>query len=244
VSLADFHSRVRQQGLDRHAHQWASLVTCSQERLVYRKALELPRNARVLDWGCGNGHFSYFLAQSGFRPEAYALSDTPALLQGTGIAFTKGGDRVALPYADASFDAVFGLGVLEHITEHGGSEKGSLAELVRVLKPGGLLFIFHLPNRWSWIEAAKWCTWRLGLTTTREHVRHFTRSGLLALVSEFPLEVLDDGRYHFLPRATLGRLPGLGNSVLFDGVVNAADDVLARLLAPISQNWYFVLRKT
>lgn len=216
----------------------------SQERLPYRKALELPPSARCLDWGCGNGHFAFFLAAHGFRPYAYALAEAPELLRHQkSTSFTKGEDRTRLPYASATFDAVFGLGVLEHVAEHGGDEAGSLAELARVLKPGGLLFIFHLPNRWSWIEAAKWCTWRLGLTQTREHLRHFTRGEFAAFVAGAPFEILEGGRYHVLPRATLGRLPWLRDSAAFCALVDAVDDLLAWLLAPIAQNWYFVLRK-
>jgi len=159
------------------------------------------------------------------------------------VSFVKGEDRVRLPYREATFDAVFGLGVLEHVAEHGGDEAGSLAELARVLKPGGLLFLFHLPNQWSWIEAAKWCTWRLGLTQTREHLRHFTRASFTSLLGELPLQIVEGGRYHFLPRVTLGRLPGLRDSPAFDRLVNLADDALAALFAPVCQNWYFVLRR-
>ena len=216
----------------------------SQERLPYRKALELPPSASCLDWGCGNGHFSFFLAQHGYRPHAYALSDKPLLLEKSTAAFTKGSDRTALPYASATFDAVFGLGVLEHVAEHGGDEAGSLAEIARVLKPGGLFFVFHLPNQWSWIEAAKWCTWRLGLTQTREHLRHFTRGSFESLIGGMPFDIVDGGRYHLLPRATLGRLPWLRDSAAFCAGVDALDDLLSGLLAPIAQNWYFVLRKT
>jgi hypothetical protein len=133
--------------------------------------------------------------------------------------------------------------VLEHVAEHGGDEAGSLGELARVLKPGGLLSLFHLPNQWSWIEAAKWCTWRLGLTQTREHLRHFTRAGFLALIAATPFEVIESGRYHVLPRATLGRLPWLRDAAVFCAAVDLLDDLLAWPLAPIAQNWYFVLRR-
>jgi len=243
--MAEFYSTVKARGLAAQAHQWSSLVTCSQERLAYAKALErvAPRS-RVLDWGCGNGHFSYFLAEQGYHPDSYALSDVPPLLhREKRVSFTKGENRTSLPYPASTFDAVFALGVIEHVAEHGGSETGSLAELARVLKPGGLLLVFHLPNRWSWIELAKWCTWRLGLTQTREHVRRFTRAGFLQLLSGLPFEAVEAGRYHVLPRATLGLLPGLRNAPMFCAFIDAMDDALGFMLAAISQNWYFVLQK-
>jgi SAM-dependent methyltransferase len=244
MDMAAFYLTVKARGVARHAHQWSSLVACGQERVVYATALgKVPRDARILDWGCGNGHFSYFLAEHGFSPHAFALADMPFLLrEKKEVSFVKGESKTLLPYPDASFDAVFALGVIEHVAEHGGDERGSLAELARVLKPGGLLYVFHLPNLGSWIEAAKWCTWRLGITSTREHVRRFTRASFLSLLQGLPFEVSGGGRYHFLPRATLGRLPGLRDSPVFAAAVNALDDVLALLLAPFAQNRYFVLQ--
>jgi SAM-dependent methyltransferase len=244
MDMAAFYATVQARGLARHAHQWSSLVNCAQERVVYATALKsIAPGARVLDWGCGNGHFSYFLAEQGFELDAFALAPKPLLLnEKAAVRFTQGTDRTVLPYPDASFDAVFALGVIEHVAEHGGNETASLTELARVLKPGGKLFVFHLPNLWSWIEIAKWCTWRLGLTSTREHVRRFTRGDFLKLLKGLPFEVVAGGRYHFLPRATLGRLPGLSERPGFCAAVDRLDDALAWLFAPFTQNRYFVLQ--
>ena len=35
----------------------------------------LPTGAHVLDWGCGNGHFSYALLRSGYRVSAFAMEE-------------------------------------------------------------------------------------------------------------------------------------------------------------------------
>jgi ubiquinone/menaquinone biosynthesis C-methylase UbiE len=66
-----------------------------------------------------------------------------------------GDDGVRLPYADESFDAALSCGVLEHVENPG----GSLDELRRVLKAGGTLYVYKLPNRASWTE---WVARRLG----------------------------------------------------------------------------------
>jgi SAM-dependent methyltransferase len=58
-------------------------------------------------------------------------------------------DPVALPYPDGAFDAVLSCGVLEHVAD----KPASLAELRRVLTPGGALYVFKLPNRRSYLEA-------------------------------------------------------------------------------------------
>src|SRR2546425_313445 len=55
----------------------------------------------------------------------------------------------------AEFAAALNCGVLEHVDD----ERRALAELRRVLRPGALLFTYHLPNRHAWTE---WLGRRLG----------------------------------------------------------------------------------
>src|SRR5439155_25990899 len=57
-------------------------------------------------------------------------------------------DPVALPLPDRHFEAVLSCGVIEHVQY----PDASLRELHRVLQPGGRLFIYKLPNRFSYLE--------------------------------------------------------------------------------------------
>lgn len=235
MDLDSFYFSLRNLGLASHAHQWQSLVYCSQEKIVYEKTLRhVQRGARCLDWGCGNGHFSYFLAHSGFEVDAYTLDDRPALLAFDDIAFTKGSDPIALPYPDDTFDAAFSVGVLEHVHERGGDRARTVAELARVLKPSGLLLAFHLPKAASWLEFSK------GAVGALQHDKRFRRSELKRLFAGF--EIVESGSYHFLPRRVLAATP-LRDSSAFCAAVNGADAALSWLLRPICQNWYFILRK-
>lgn len=239
-TIPEIYADVVASDLKPHAHQWASLVTFSQERLVYRKALELvQRGSKCLDWGCGNGHFSYFLKRHGYQVEAYALDEEPAIVKAQQISYTRGADVVKLPYRDNLFDAAFSVGVLEHVYERGGNEAASLTELARVVKPGGLLLVFHLPNRTSWLE---WARARLGKMV---HERRYSRAEALSLFEGRGLTLIEHGRYHMLPRASFARVPRrVSDSIAWCAAVDASDDALAALLAPLCQNWYFVLRKT
>lgn len=96
---------------------------------------------RVLEAGCGTGHFAGVLAQR------YGWRVFPVDLAWEGLRYGRamGVDRLAqaditlLPFPSASFDAVFSLDVLVHFPE--GSERVALAELVRVLRPGGVLVL-------------------------------------------------------------------------------------------------------
>ncbi len=57
-------------------------------------------------------------------------------------------EPVRLPFEDRSFDGVLSLGVLEHVPD----PAGSLRELHRVLRPGGRIYVYKLPNRYSYLE--------------------------------------------------------------------------------------------
>ena len=59
------------------------------------------------------------------------------------------GEPVALPFPDGHFDTVLSCGVLEHVQQ----PADSLKELRRVMRPGGRLLIYKLPNRLSYLEA-------------------------------------------------------------------------------------------
>ncbi len=99
---------------------------------------------RVLDCGVGTGALSCALARvspAPFRLDAIDIS--PRMLERAGsrlrdcglTATLRQGDVRALPYDDGVFDLVMSAHVLEHLADPG----VALSEMVRVLKPGGLL---------------------------------------------------------------------------------------------------------
>src|ERR1700690_1269733 len=94
-----------------------------------RIARELP--GRVLDWGCGHGQMTSLLRRRGLEVEAFD--------------YLAGSEPKLLPLGDDEFDTVLSCGVLEHVQRPG----DSLDELHRVLRPGGRLLIYKLPNRTS-----------------------------------------------------------------------------------------------
>lgn len=100
------------------------------------------RSGRHLELGVGDGTFLRGLRAAtrlqvvGADPHAGYL----AALRDSGAALVRTGDR--LPFADAAFDSATMLDVLEHTAD----ERRTLAEVRRVLRPGGLL-VLTVPAR-------------------------------------------------------------------------------------------------
>jgi len=116
--------------------------------LLHRMASLRP-GALVLEIGCGRGVGAALISEK-FQPaimhamdldfemikKAQKRSKNHNLMR----AVSYVGDVLHLPYKDATFDAVFGFGVLHHVPDW----KGGLAEIARVLKKGGCYFFEEL----------------------------------------------------------------------------------------------------
>ncbi len=104
----------------------------------------------VLDIGCGRGEITLRCAQNGaytwgldYAQEALKL--TKRLPETSKMAYHQA-NALSLPFAANSFDSIFMLDVVEHLTPE--ALRASLAEGNRVLKPGGRLIVHTMPNLW------------------------------------------------------------------------------------------------
>lgn len=124
-----------------------------------RIAADFP-GGEVLDWGCAFGQMSDLLTRRGVRVTAFDYDPDQVGLRPLAyyqhIKAHYSSEPVALPFDDGQFDAVLSSGVLEHVQE----PEMSLVELARVLKPGGTLYVYKLPNQRSYLE---WVARRLGM---------------------------------------------------------------------------------
>jgi len=103
---------------------------------------------RALDVGCGTGHFSLMLAEAGAEVTGCDASKamlTQARLKHPELRWHLA-DARELPYADASWDLVFSVTMLEFIDE----PVRALDEMWRVLRPGGRLVVAVLQANTPW----------------------------------------------------------------------------------------------
>src|SRR5579862_6647551 len=114
---------------------------------------------RLLDWGCGYGQMTYLLRKRGFAVTPFDIGDVDKRLPNIPLCrdleVVRTTHPTDLPFGDGSFDAVLSCGVLEHVDEFSapGNEVKSLREISRILRPGGHLLIYQLPQRYAWMEA-------------------------------------------------------------------------------------------
>lgn len=115
-------------------------------RITEREFPSAERAPRVLDWGCGPARVVRHLRrQPVFAKAQLAACDCNrqavfwARRHIQSIAFETSGMLPPLPYADASFDLVYGISIFTHLSEE--NHGRWIAELRRVLRPGGRVLL-------------------------------------------------------------------------------------------------------
>jgi SAM-dependent methyltransferase len=116
---------------------------------------------RVLDMGCGGGRHAFALYKRGAHVvaldmDAAELKDVAGMFSALAGEVPAGaaaqavrGDAYRLPFADATFDKVIAAEILEHLP----ADTDAMAELARVLKPGGRIAVTvprWLPEKVCW----------------------------------------------------------------------------------------------
>ena len=157
----------------------------------------LAGHHRVLDVGTGEGQLARRLAASGASvvgvdPTAAQIDE--AVRRGGGPAYLRSG-AAALPFGDASFDAVVACLVFEHIDDM----DDAIGEVARVVRPGGR-FVFFLNHPLLQTPGSGWIDdqvldppeqyWRIGSYLTETSTIEQVEKGVFIRFVHRPL-----GRY-------------------------------------------------
>jgi ubiquinone/menaquinone biosynthesis C-methylase UbiE len=153
-------------------------VAARKQRFLSAVQSKFSEPADILDFGCGSGDIALHLTQSGHRLTGYDLSEA-MIAEGRRsdrdrcvqwIAHAEASAEVTLPFETATFDAVVASSVLEYVPDI----DATLAQLARILRPGGWLFATvpdmrdPIRHREAWLRRAAAAP---GLSTLLDHSR-------------------------------------------------------------------------
>jgi ubiquinone/menaquinone biosynthesis C-methylase UbiE len=141
---------------------------------------------RVLDVGCGEGHFAAAIAGQGAEVVAVDVADEPlrrARVSHPDLDLRLVAAGAPLPFRDSSFDMVWAGETIEHVLD----TSGWLSELRRVLRSGGLLTL-TTPNHGRLLRlrlALSDHAFQLHFDPRADHLRFYTRRALAGLLADF-----------------------------------------------------------
>lgn len=160
---------------------------------------------RILDMGCGGGRHAFALYRLGANVVALdmdekELADVAAMFEAMAqegeapvgaTATAVRGNAYSLPFEDNSFDKIIAAEVMEHLPE----DTLAMAELTRVLKPGGVIAVSvprWLPEKVCWALSDEYHEVEGG------HVRIYRGDLLKERLTQTGLEPLADHHAHGL----------------------------------------------
>lgn len=168
------------QGFINQAYKVARFFTMRRKVALLNKLA--PRRGKLLDYGCGTGHFLAAAKNNGWEVSGIEPNDLARM-----DAISRLGQRVGVPdslagLGSGSFDAI----TLWHVLEHVHTLNETLAELVALLKPDGVLLI-AVPNAES-LDAQHYREHWAAYDVPR-HLYHFVPKTITQLLKKHKMTV-------------------------------------------------------
>lgn len=176
-----------------HAETEAAMRSHSQEVRAKLEAIRpIGTQAHVLEVGSGSeGLIFFFEAENGIGIDPLA-AHYASMLPWHRRVKTKVASGEALPFPDSSFDIV----LCDNVVDHAEDPARIVAEMVRVLVPGGLLyFTVNVHSPFWHVAASLHAAWRavgipLEVAPFADHTVHLTLSGARKLFRGQPLRMV------------------------------------------------------
>lgn len=152
----------------------------------------IPKNAKVLDIGCGWNHISAVIKS--VRPDVTIIGIDLRKVSIWEIIEKKYGcksfvdDAENLRFKNNEFDIIFSFGVMEHT-----NNKKFLKENYRALKKNGIMFIFNLPTKYAISEIAG------KLMKIPYHRQRYTKFGLTKILLDNKFGKINIEREFIIP---------------------------------------------
>jgi len=249
MNTIKYYEYLKDKNLVNYFYQFDNKITAFQYVFPHKKIGDSVRKGdKVLDWGCGQGHFSCYLDYMGCETFGYSFDGFPEGLKGRKNFSYKAGNEtspVKIPYGNEKFDSVVSIGVLEHVHETGGDQLKSLEEIKRVLKKGGCFYCFHLPNKFSWVEAMVSFIYKFKkIYGSAPHSKKFSKNDVKKMVECSGFKLIEYQRYNFLPRNLTKRIfPRAVHNKAFQFVFEKIDFILSKIFPFICNQSYFCAEK-
>lgn len=180
-----------------HDHWWfrarRAILTDQMSRL------HLPRDAHLLEVGCGTGGnlemLSHFGDVIGVEPDEESRTHAA---QASGRTVLGGMLPDRLPSFDRQFDLIAALDVIEHLDE----DAASISALKTLLKPGGVFLTTVPAHPWLWSKHDE----------LHHHKRRYRKAEYVALMRNAGLEIKKATYFNTVlyPAIALARLAKLG----------------------------------
>jgi SAM-dependent methyltransferase len=157
----------------RHETVSPPLLQSGVRQWMLRRFLHPSAGDVIVDLGCGSGRSLVWNLESGASMIGIDVAPYFAgeALDGADLVL---GDLRSLPFADGTFAKGYALDVVEHLSKDGLA--AVLAEIARVMKPGGQLFVYSHVRKNSWLAR--------GLKGINAMARGLERVGLVDLTQE------------------------------------------------------------